>query len=116
MYNKYKSYHINLKRKEEEEIIENLFFLKEQLKSKDFSNTNYSSQFFKDLEKIIQNSEDLQNKKYIDTLNKIINDSDNLFNKKTKDRKENFSVKIKKKKLQEINEKANEIFNLTEKK
>ena len=114
LYDKYQSYHINLKRREEDEIIENLFFLKEQLKSKDFSNTNYSSQFFNDLEKVIQNSEDLQNKNYINTLNKIINDSDNLFNKKAKDKKENSSVNQKKKKLQEINEKAKKIFNLTE--
>lgn len=115
LYEKYQSYHINLKRKEEDEIIENLFILKEQLKSKDFSNTNYSSQFFNDLEKVIKNSEDLQNKNYIETLNKIIVDSDNLFNKKAKDKEENSSVNQKKKMLQETNEEANKIFNLTKK-
>ena len=111
----YEKYDININRKEEDEIIEKLFLLKEKLKSKDFSNTNYSSQFFNDLEKVIQNSEDLQNKNYIKTLNEIIKDSDNLFIKKAKDKKEKSLVNQQKKKLKIINEKANKLFNMTEK-
>ena len=77
--NLYNDSYIKLKKIEEDEIIQKLYILNQQLKSKDFSKTEYSLSFFNILEKAIKNCENLKKANLNDSLKKFFENSDLLF-------------------------------------
>jgi len=83
LYKKYNS--SGLKRIEENEIINKLYSLNKQLKSKDFSNTKYSHKFFDILKDVIIYSQNLQNQNLKKSISEFFSYTDELFNKELKE-------------------------------
>ena len=74
--------HRGINSKEEDEIIKKLYCIYNELKNKDFSNTNYSSTFFNKLKEVIIYSENLQKENFKKNIDDLFQKTDNLFSKK----------------------------------
>lgn len=74
-----------IKKEDQDIIIKKLYSINQQLKTKDFSNSNYSHSFFNSLKKSIISTQNLQNEKFEDLLNKFFENLDLLFNKEIKE-------------------------------
>ena len=79
-----------------EEVINSLYNLSIKLKKKDFKNTHYSSIFFSDLKRAIENSERLNKKNLKESIEDFFNNMDILFAKELKREKEDKKFEKKK--------------------
>jgi GTPase Era involved in 16S rRNA processing len=71
-----KENYININENDKNNIIQKLYNLNQQIKSKNFEKTEYSLSFFKDLEKSIKNAGDLQNKNLNNRLEEFVSYTD----------------------------------------
>ena len=92
----YKKSYIRLTKIEEDEIIQKLYSLNQQLKSKDFSQTIYSLSFFNILKKAIKNSENLQKTNLNNCILDFFSYSDDLFQKELQEENEKEKLNHKK--------------------
>ena len=75
-----KNYGIGIK--DRKELLKKLYILKEALKIKDFSDTNYSNEHYKKIEKLLINSLELRKENFMESLNHYLAYTDILFKKK----------------------------------
>ena len=76
-----KENNFNLNENDKNNIIQKLYNLNQQIKSKNFENTEYSLSFFKDLEKSIKNAAELQRNNLNNRLEEFFSYTDDLFQK-----------------------------------
>ena len=74
----------NLNEDDKNNIIQKLYNLNQQIKSKNFEKTEYSLSFFKDLEKSIKNASELQRNNLNNRLEEFFSYTDDLFQKELK--------------------------------
>ena len=74
----------NLNESDKNNIIQKLYNLNQQIKSKNFEKTEYSLSFFKDLEKSIKNASELQRNNLNNRLEEFFSYTDDLFQKELK--------------------------------
>ena len=74
----------NLNEDDKNNIIQKLYNLNQQIKSKNFEKTEYSLSFFKDLEKSIKNASELQRNNLNNRLEEFFSYIDDLFQKELK--------------------------------
>lgn len=79
--------HINISTKEEQEIIENLYLLYNQIKTKNFDNTDYSQLFFHKIKEIIINCDIIQNEILKLEMDNFFENADALFNRNIENEK-----------------------------
>ena len=91
-------------------LVISFYKLKEALKIKDFSNTKYSNDHYKKIEKIIINSSELRKENFIEYLNHYLAYTDILFNKRITEN----SIEVKKEKTKKDNEVHSIIENIKE--
>ena len=91
-------------------LVISFYKLKEALKIKDFSNTKYSNDHYKKIEKIIINSSELRKENFIEYLNHYLAYTDILFNKRITEN----SIEVKKEKTKKYNEVHSIIENIKE--
>jgi hypothetical protein len=89
-----KENYININENDKNNIIQKLYNLNQQIKSKNFEKTEYSLSFFKDLEKSIKNAGELQNNNLNNrllnfTIEEFFSYTDDLFQKELKQEDEN---------------------------
>ena len=77
LFNKYKP----IKNTEVEQIIKTLYYINYSIKNTDFSDSNYSRQFFETLKKVIINSENLQKENLNRNFEAFFRNADTLFNR-----------------------------------
>ena len=80
-------YQAKINPKEEKEIIENLYQIYNQIKTKDFSNTNFSQQFFQKIKEIIMVSDNVQNEILKIEMDNFFQSADQLFNRNIEEEK-----------------------------